>query len=325
VGILQSFILGFFFLTTNIIGIIDVYSDNVSLGFLTLINVYMLQVIKPFEEINLMIRDILVSIDSLQKCIDTVNPDVDQAPLHYDDTEVNELQFKNVNFTLDSHPRPLLHNISLTLKKGERIVVVGSNGSGKTTLSKIICGLLEPTMGSIQLNGKTVSQKYLCRLKNIILVPQDPALFNEDILYNIFLENNGSQHEIPSELSDKLELRDLLNRHKDRFPLGERGNNLSGGERQRIFLLRALLRNSDFLVLDEATSSQDIDKEKSVVQSLLKIRDKCIVFITHNWENVVFFDKVIHLKEGSIEFFGDTEEFLKSHDRSYERKRDNSF
>jgi ATP-binding cassette subfamily B protein len=218
------------------------------------------------------------------------------------------IEINNLSFKFPESPNNLLKNINLKILKGEKIGIIGKTGSGKTTLINLIMGLLSPTEGSIKIDNESIfnSNKGIRNswLKNITLVPQEIFLYDstiyENIAFNINLADiNKKEIEKSAKLACAHEF--IVQRpNKYNAITGEKGINFSGGQKQRLGIARAIYSNTEVIILDEATSALDQRTEDKVIGSLLEIKDKTIISITHRVNTLKNFDKIIVLENGTI-------------------------
>ncbi|MFQ6173629.1 peptide cleavage/export ABC transporter [Streptococcus anginosus] len=213
-----------------------------------------------------------------------------------------DITFHNVSYKY-GFGRDTLSDISLTIKKGDKISLVGISGSGKTTLAKMIVHFYEPYQGQIRLNGnelKTIDRKVLRQYINYL--PQQAYIFSGSILENLTLGANQAVSQ-----SDILRACEIAEIRSDieQMPLGYQtelsdGAGLSGGQKQRIALARALLTKSPILILDEATSGLDVLTEKKVIDNLMKFPDKTIIFVAHRLSISKRTNQIIVLDQGKV-------------------------
>ncbi|MDC3125768.1 ABC transporter ATP-binding protein/permease [Candidatus Pelagibacter sp.] len=206
---------------------------------------------------------------------------------------------KNLSFSYEKG-KNVFENISLDIQKFESIGIVGSNGSGKSTFVKLICGLLEPTSGSIKIDDSNVNDQIYQWRKLIGYVPQEINLIDGSIKENICIG-------ISDDKIDEKKLFDVLNdvqlnEFLDKLPdginsyIGEFGVNISGGEMQKIGIARTLYRNFEILILDEATSNLDSESEKKFIELLSnRYKDKTKIIISHRVEALKFCVKTYDL------------------------------
>ena len=197
----------------------------------------------------------------------------------------NEIKINNLCFNYSKN-KTVLNNISFIIPKGKFVGIIGPSGVGKTTFVDILLGLLEPTNGSITVDGIDIFTNIRGWQANLAYVPQSIYLIDGTIKENIAL--GVSENEIDNELIDKVlhmaEMYDFVYRQPDNINtnVGERGVKLSGGQRQRIGIARALYQKPEVLILDEATSALDNETEKSITDTILKLKGKItIIAIAH--------------------------------------------
>lgn len=197
----------------------------------------------------------------------------------------NEIKIKNLCFNYSTN-KTVLNNISFIIPKGKFVGIIGPSGVGKTTFVDILLGLLEPTNGSITVDGVNIFSNICGWQANLAYVPQSIYLIDGTIKENIAL--GVPEKEIDNELIDKVlhmaELYDFVYSQPDNVNtnVGERGVKLSGGQRQRIGIARALYQKPEVLILDEATSALDNETEKSITDTILKLKGKItIIAIAH--------------------------------------------
>jgi ABC-type bacteriocin/lantibiotic exporter with double-glycine peptidase domain len=193
----------------------------------------------------------------------------------------------------------------MRINKGDSIGIIGPSGSGKTTLLDILLGLIEIDNGSMLYNDSEFS-KYLNDWKShVAYIPQSVFLIDADIISNIALgiSYNSVDFAKLEKALDLAKLRSLVNQMPDgiRTMLGEGGVQLSGGQRQRIALARAFYHNRDVIVMDEATSSLDIETEKEIVDEIKSLKvNKTLVVIAHRLSTVKHCDYIFRIENGMI-------------------------
>lgn len=205
-----------------------------------------------------------------------------------------------------------ISNLSLTVKKGQKIGLVGYSGSGKTTLTKLILRYMDVTEGMISLAGqdiRTVKQEDLRKL--IAYVPQEPILFHRSISENIAYGSPSADKKSLHKAAKQAYVDEFVSK----LPLGyetyvgERGVKLSGGQRQRVAIARALLKDAPILILDEATSSLDSKSEKLIQEALWKLmKNRTAIVIAHRLSTVQRMDKIVVMDKGRIVQTGTHEE-----------------
>lgn len=223
----------------------------------------------------------------------------------------DKIKLKNINFSYSDSSRLTLKNVSLEIPSKSKVGIIGTTGSGKTTLVDIILGLLRSQEGSIEVDGKIISNDNLKSWQELIgYVPQQIYLSDDTIVSNIAF--GISEEKInQSDVEQAAKIANIHNFIIDELPnkylskIGERGVKLSGGQRQRIGIARALYRKPKLLVLDEATSALDNETEQMVIESLNKdCGDMTVILIAHRLESLRKCDIILKLNKGKIEKIG---------------------
>ena len=222
--------------------------------------------------------------------------------------ELNDVSFSYVdNFNV-------LNNVDLTINAGQTTAIVGSTGSGKSTLIKLLLRLYEINNGSISYDSNNLKDIELSSLREKIgLVSQDVFLFEGNVIENIaYGDLNASESEVWN-AAQKSEADEFINNlpQKEKTIVGERGQKLSGGQRQRISIARAILKNPEILILDEATSSVDNETEAAIQRSLdILKKDRTVIVIAHRLSTVRNADIIYVLENGSVVESGNHESLL---------------
>jgi len=214
------------------------------------------------------------------------------------------IDVRGLTFTPGYGGNPLLRDIHLSLKEGEKIVIVGRTGSGKTTLSNLLSRILEPPEGHLFMDGVEIHEITLETLRRSIgYVQQDTFLFSDTIRENIAY---GKLDASDKEIEEAARLAQIYDEILE-FPngmdtvIGEKGITLSGGQRQRIALARAVLMNPPIFILDDALSSVDIQTEERVLEGLEKfLKGKTSILITHRIAPLRRADRIVVLEEGRV-------------------------
>jgi ATP-binding cassette subfamily B protein len=234
-----------------------------------------------------------------------------------DETIPLSVEFRHVSFTYPNQKEKALDDVSLTIKPGEKLAIVGANGAGKTTLMKLVCRLYEPQSGEIVVNGKPLpsyDRDSLDRLYAIVF--QDFKLFSFSIKDNVASGENGDEKKVIDALK-KVNIYDRIMN----FPKGietilynkndTNGVEISGGEAQKIAIARALYKNSPLVILDEPTSALDPKSEAEVYEKFSTlVQNKTAVFISHRMSSTKFCDDIAVVDKGKIVEYGDHKTLL---------------
>lgn len=235
----------------------------------------------------------------------------------------NEIKFENVCFNYDDSDEAILNNVSVKVKKGEIIALVGSSGAGKTTLVDLIPRFYDPTSGFISVDGEDIKNYDIGDLRALMgIVTQETVLFNESIKKNIaYGLDNYSMEKI-------IEVAKIANAHNfiSELPngyetvIGEQGTKLSGGQRQRISISRALLKNPPIMVFDEATSALDNESEMLVQEAIERLmKERTTFVIAHRLSTIRNADRILVLDKGSIVQQGKHDEIINDQDGIYSK------
>ena len=230
--------------------------------------------------------------------------------------DVGEIAIKNLSFQYGE--RKIIDDLSLSIKKGEKIAFVGESGSGKSTLIKILLGLLKYNQGKVRLGDMELSGICLNNLYDrVSYLSQDTPVFDGTIKENLVFEKKVSEEQMLGALSE-VQLSHLVENLAEGLntEIGEKGTCLSGGEKQRLALARLWFEDSELVILDEATSAMDNLTEENVMKSVMqKMKNKTVIAIAHRLNSIAGFDRIILFKEGRIVGQGTFEELL--HTDSY--------
>ena len=236
-------------------------------------------------------------------------------------TRPRSAQFKEsvaldaVTFFYPNTTEPAVEEISLTVRKGESVALVGKSGSGKTTLVDIILGLLQPASGDILLDGDSVYSDLRSWQNLLGYIPQSIFLTDETMAQNIAFGVPASQidYERLAMAVEAAQLEALVEQLPDGLEtmVGERGMRISGGQRQRVGIARAIYHGREILVLDEATSALDSETEKLVSDAIDRLAgDKTLIIIAHRLSTIENCDRVYKLEGGRIQQTGTYEEVV---------------
>ncbi|MGB9628733.1 MAG: ABC transporter ATP-binding protein, partial [Thermodesulfobacteriota bacterium] len=220
-----------------------------------------------------------------------------------------EIEIKDLTYCSTNGGNPLLKDICLTIKEGERVILVGRTGTGKTLLCNLMTRLLDPPKGSLYIGGVEIHQIPLDVLrKSIGYVPQDTFLFSDTIRENIAFGRWNAEDKEIEEVARIAQIYDEVMGFPEGMDtvIGEKGITLSGGQRQRIAIARALLMNPSIFILDDALSSVDTQTEERILLGLEKIlQGKTTILVTHRVAPLLRADRIVVLEEGKIAEMGD--------------------
>ncbi len=209
----------------------------------------------------------------------------------------------NISWRYDENLPNILDDLSLVLRKGESIGIIGESGAGKTTLADAVLGVLRPQSGIIDVDGKSIYEEETEWCKMIGYVPQNVFLLDDSIKNNILFgipEEDLDEKKLSTAI-EKAQLKKFVEDQRDGIDaiLGERGVRISGGQRQRIAIARALYYDPDVLVLDEATSALDNDTENAVIEAINALHgEKTLIIIAHRLSTIEKCDRIFEIKDG---------------------------
>ena len=236
-------------------------------------------------------------------------------------SNINEsIDFKNVYFEYEEN-NPVLFDITLSVKKGQTIALVGNSGGGKSTIVSLLPRFYDIKSGSIEIDGIDIRDYSLSSLRgNISEVFQDNFLFSGTIRENILMGKPDANEEELNEVIKGAHLDEFLHTLECGVDtvIGERGTTLSGGQRQRVAIARAMIKDAPIIILDEATSALD-NKSEAIVQKALEnlMKDKTVFVIAHRLSTIKNADKILVINDGRLTEEGTHEELLRIENGQY--------
>jgi ATP-binding cassette subfamily B protein len=283
-----------------------VVAGSMTLGDLVLVNAFLLQLFIPLNFLGVVYSQLKHALADMHLMFDVLErtPEITDRPdAPALDPGDSEIRFEHVSFAYDPE-RPILHDVSFTVRPGQKVAIVGPSGAGKSTIARLLFRFYDVSAGRILINGQDISQVTQDSLRQAIgIVPQDTVLFNESLYYNIaYARPNATRDEI-------IQAARLANLHDfiGSLPLGydtlvgERGLKLSGGEKQRVAIARAVLKNPRILVFDEATSSLDSHSEQLILDALREAAaHHTSLVIAHRLSTIVDADRILVMEAGRI-------------------------
>ncbi|BCU67487.1 ABC transporter ATP-binding protein [Sulfolobales archaeon HS-7] len=284
----------------------QVLTGVIQIGVITAFISYLAQFYNPINNLSNVIPFIQQAITSgerIREILESENPIKDpENPKHV--SFKSEIRFKDVWFGYDPFI-PVIKGINLSIQPGQKIAFVGKSGSGKTTVAKLLLRLYDVNNGKITIGGVDLKEISLQDIRSKIgYVPQESVLFDNTVYYNISYGANRSIERweiIAAALAARIheEIMGLPLAYDTN--LGERGNFLSGGQKQRISIARAILKQPEIVIFDEATSNLDVTNEREIYNAIMNLsRGRTAIFVTHNVHEVVNCDKVVVMKDGKI-------------------------
>ena len=227
------------------------------------------------------------------------------------------IEFKNINFSyFEENKDQVLHKINFKINGGETVALVGHSGAGKSTIMNLIPRFYDPTSGDILIDDQSIYNSKLSSLrKNISLVSQEITLFDDTVRSNIAYASTDATEKQIIEASKFSKANEFIQKLPEKYDtmIGENGVRLSGGEKQRISIARAILKNAPIILLDEATSSLDVDTEHKIQQAITYLtKNKTTIIIAHRLSTIFGADKIFVVNQGKIVDEGTHLELLKN-------------
>lgn len=289
------------------VGVHHVRTGTLTLGSLLLVMAYIGQLYEPLKTIGRKAASLQGHLVSLQRAFHLLEmaPDVPDRPdARHLDKAYGMIEYRNVSFGYQSQ-RPILRDVSFKVPAGSRVGIAGPTGSGKTTLMSLLARFYDPDQGQILLDGVDVRDYKLEDLRNqFAIVLQEPVLFSTTVEENIGYARPGASNEEIVQAARLANAHDFIVALPDgyRTMVGERGMQLSGGERQRISLARAFLKDAPILILDEPTSSVDVNTEAKIVEAMGRLMQNRTTFmIAHRLSTLEGCQILLDVSAGHVE------------------------
>jgi ATP-binding cassette, subfamily B, bacterial len=291
-----------------------VYRGELTLGQFWQISAYLALAYGPlqwFSAVNQWFSRAMSGAERIFELIDMDTESYGDKEAHHD--IVGEVAFSNVRFGYDKS-NPVLKGLNFTAAPGEMIGLVGKSGAGKSTTINLVCRFYEPDAGTISIDGIDYRDISLQDMRNQIgIVLQEPFLFNGTIGENIAYGKPGATFEEVVRASRAANAHNFILSKPDGYDtmVGERGSKLSGGERQRVSIARAILHNPRILILDEATSSVDVETEKQIQEAISHlVKGRTTFAIAHRLSTLRNASRLVVLDKGEIAEIGTHEELM---------------
>ena len=285
---------------------------DVFIGYLILFS----QLISPFKSISKAIYDSSQGIAALNRVDAVLNEEekiVDSPNALEKLSFKNEISFENIHFKYDE--QEILNNISFQIPHGKTVALVGHSGAGKTTLADLLIRLHDVSSGQITIDGHNIKNINSSALRSLMgVVSQESILFNDNVYNNIAFGDSDVNEEKVIEAAKMANAHEFIIALENGYKtiIGDGGNKLSGGQKQRISIARALYKNPQILILDEATSSLDTASEKAVQQALDRLmQNRTSLVIAHRLSTIKNAQKIIVLDKGKIVEMGSHDELIK--------------
>ena len=283
-------------------GMYLVFGGHTTIGSVTAIVQLVNFVVMPLNEIGMgmsKFREGQATLNSFE-VKDVTELQTGKTKEYFDDV----ISFSNVDFSYPNAEEKIFNNLSLQIKKGEKIAIVGMSGSGRSTLLNLLLRFYDVTSGYISIDNQDLQAISAESLYNLMtIVQQDVYIFDDTLKANITLSQSFTEDDIKKAVQQSgLESYILENELGLQTLCGENGSNLSGGERQRLSIARALIRKTPILLLDEATSSLDNKITTEIENSILEIQDLTVLVVTHKLNKSMLkkYNRILFMKNGVI-------------------------
>ena len=283
-------------------GMYLVFGGHTTIGSVTAIVQLVNFVVMPLNEIGMgmsKFREGQATLNSFE-VKDVIELQTGKTKEYFDDV----ISFSNVDFSYPNAEEKIFNNLSLQIKKGEKIAIVGMSGSGKSTLLNLLLRFYDVTSGYISIDNQDLQAISAESLYNLMTtVQQDVYIFDDTLKANITLSQSFTEDDIKKAVQQSgLESYILENELGLQTLCSENGSNLSGGERQRLSIARALIRKTPILLLDEATSSLDNKVTTEIESSILEIQDLTVLVVTHKLNKSMLkkYNRILFMKNGVI-------------------------
>ena len=283
-------------------GMYLVFGGHTTIGSVTAIVQLVNFVVMPLNEIGMgmsKFREGQATLNSFE-VKDVIELQTGKTKEYFDDV----ISFSNVDFSYPNAEEKIFNHLSLQIKKGEKIAIVGMSGSGKSTLLNLLLRFYDVTSGYISIDNQDLQAISAESLYNLMtIVQQDVYIFDDTLKANITLSQSFTEDDIKKAVQQSgLESYILENELGLQTLCGENGSNLSGGERQRLSIARALIRKTPILLLDEATSSLDNKVTTEIENSILEIQDLTVLVVTHKLNKSILkkYNRILFMNHGVI-------------------------
>ena len=283
-------------------GMYLVFGGHTTIGNVTAIVQLVNFVVMPLNEIGMgmsKFREGQATLNSFE-VKDVIELQTGKTKEYFDDV----ISFSNVDFSYPNAEEKIFNHLSLQIKKGEKIAIVGMSGSGKSTLLNLLLRFYDVTSGYISIDNQDLQAISAESLYNLMtIVQQDVYIFDDTLKANITLNQFFTDEEIKQAVQQSgLESYVLENESGLQALCGENGSNLSGGQKQRVSIARALIRKTPILLLDEATSSLDNQVTTEIENSILEIQDLTVLVVTHKLNKSMLkkYNRILFMKNGVI-------------------------
>jgi len=313
---LMILLIGLSTLFTIYIGGLEAIKGNIMVGDIATFVIYVNMLTWPVASLGWVTSLVQRAAASQERINEFLK---EKTEIHDTNVEVKidktSINFENVSYTYRDTGIKALKYISLQIKEGETLGVIGKIGSGKSTLAELICRMMDPSEGKISISGINIKDMGCSSLRDQIgYVPQESFLFSDSIYNNIAFGSKSPTKDKVLEAAKIAGIHSNIIQFKNGYDtiVGERGVTLSGGQKQRVSIARALVRNPKIMIFDNCLSAVDTETEEFILQNIKKMSSRKTCFIiSHRASSIKHADQIIVLDKGQIVEYGHHEDLLK--------------
>jgi ATP-binding cassette, subfamily B, multidrug efflux pump len=313
---LMLLLIGLSTIITIYVGGVQVMQGKISTGNIAEFVIYVNMLTWPVTAIG-WVASIVQRAAASQKRINEIlftQPAIQDKDTAMSVNGFESIEFKNVTFTYPDTGVTALKNIDLTIRKGQKIALVGRTGSGKSTIVELMMRLYDVEQGEVLINAANIKNLKIASYRSGMgYVPQDVFLFSDTIFNNIAFGNYNAGFDEVMEAAEKASIKDEIEQLPDGFQtmVGERGVTLSGGQKQRISIARVFCKAPEMLILDDCLSAVDAKTEKKILENLdAVLKEKTALIITHRIFTLMEFDKIVVIDNGELAEIGTHNELI---------------